>query len=501
MSHVFIYRGYMDGEPIKGTILGKNRLEAVMALQEKHAGIVILEMKRKIALPRPGDIQEMFRSAKKQVESQIKRASKKDAVKLKDIVKKLDSIDVMRPFGSDQAGAGEEELDLFAAEKEPERPKFRKKDRVKKILREQRVSLDGLERPEVVTNATLPPKEIQHFARKFSLLISSGVSMSQSLIILYNYTANKSFKKVLHVIYDDIQQGYPLSYAMMRFPRLFNSLFVALIVVGETSGTIDKCLIDMADFLQIQQKIKQSVKSAVIYPRIVGVVMVILMVLASYYFIPMFSELMREMEVPLPALTRFIFAFSDHVTVILPVGFLIIVALYLVLRFVKPVGEAYLYMKDFLSLKLPVIKNFTVSVCMFSFSHTLALMIRNGIKMLDALELARDAMPNRLVQFDVEDAMAQVTEGVSLSQSLSSQPYFDMLVCSLVNTGEESGKLDDALSQASDFYSVQVKEQLELLVQWVQPLSILLIAGVVLPVIFAIFIPMLNLTSGNVGGV
>ncbi len=205
-----------------------------------------------------------------------------------------------------------------------------------------------------------------------------------------------------------------------------------MVVVGEKSGTLDTCLLDMADFLEIQQKINQTIKSVTIYPRIVFVVLALLMVAGAKFFIPMFSELFNDVGMELPFLTRAIFWFADMLLYLIPAVAFFLAGIFLLLRTAKKLGEEYLYQKDKLALRFPVIKGLTMATSMFYFSHTLAIMLKNGVRLIDSLTMARDVVPNRVLQEEVHDAIEQVVEGSNLSDALFNEPHFDPIMANMI---------------------------------------------------------------------
>lgn len=499
----YVYRGRdIDGKYVYGTIESSGLSEAIQKLKGSHGLSIIFELKDCREAPYMERMEAFKESAgifvnraldyfKKELPRSFDNVRQSYRMsKVMGLVSRLSRFDIIR--GNKEASV----LD----EPPASRPEFKKRPARRRDLSDgYAIAWDDIKGPErdAIRRLRLSSKDVQLFTRRLSLLLSSGVSIANALQIIQRRMTNMRLSQIVNMIYEDIQNGHPLSYALLRYPNQFSRLYVAMVVVGETSGTLDRCLLDMAEFMDTQQKITHSVKSATIYPRVVIVVLLLLLVAGAKFFVPMFEELFVDFEMPLPLMTRFIFWFAGSLLYILPVLLLLFLGMHLVLRFVPAIGDEYLYQRDKLVLRFPVIGELILSMSMFHFSHTLAVMVRNGVRLLDSLVMARDVVTNKVLQHEVNDALEQVVEGVNLSDALYSQCVFDPMVAGMVYTGEESGAMDSILSQTSEHYLLQVREQVDAFVQWIQPASVLLLAVVVVPVVLGIFLPLLDITSGG----
>lgn len=343
----------------------------------------------------------------------------------------------------------------------------------------------------------IKPREINHFTRQLATLLSSGISLSQALLSLGKVIRNKKLQSLINSIYQEIQSGNTLSYALSRYPNQFSRLYLALVAVGETSGALDRCLYDITNFLDTQDKIRSSIKNAMIYPAIIFGVIFVMLVAGSQWFIPMFEKLFISVDMELPALTKAVFWIANHLKYILGSILAVWFALTTLISKVKPLQRNYIVTRDKLFLVIPIVKDFILSVSMFYFASTMSLMLKNGIRIIDSLSLALTGIPNKIIQAEVQDTADLLVNGVSLSEALLQERHFDPVICSIISTGEETGRLDESLAQAANYYAEQLKRQTAALEQWIQPAAIIAIAIIVLPVILAIFLPLLDLTSGK----
>lgn len=505
----YTYRGYNEKKEIViGEIEASSTREAIHLLKKK--GIkTVFSMKPKLEIPFIEKWKERVSKIKKRFSNSFKSIGEKVYIQSKDseIIQLIQKIDKALST-SKKEGLGKPTINIFIdngtledeiiqpARELIEKPRFKQK--IIKKNKELKIPWEKIRRPAgQVKRVRISSKEIRHFTRQLAVLLSSGVSLSQALISLQEHIRNRKLKGIIGQIYSEIQEGNSLSYAMSRFPNQFNSLYLALVSVGETSGALDKCLFDITEFLQTQHRIKKSIKDAMIYPAIILTVVSILLIAGSQFFIPMFSKMFADLGLELPTLTKVVFWIADRLKYILIVLIAVIILLNTVFRFIKPLRRNYIVFKDTMFLRLPVIKDFVITMSMFYFAHALSLMLRNGIRIIDSLSMVLNIVPNKIIQAEIKDSTDLLIEGANLSEALMQQPHFSSIICSMVSTGEESGRLDEILDQTADYYSEQLKGHIETLVQWVQPAAILMIAAVVIPVVFAIFIPLLDVTSGQ----
>lgn len=338
--------------------------------------------------------------------------------------------------------------------------------------------------------------EIRDFTQRLSMLLSSGVMLSNALSILADGATNRDMKHVITTLLDRIEtKGYLLSQAMTEFPDQFNEFFIAMVAVGEETGTLDKCLLDVLAFIDRRNKIAAKMRNAMIYPAIILGIIVLLMIGASIFFIPMFKELFNDLGLELPPITKTLFFVSDHI-----IPFIIgILGLIFILKLVSKhptVSKSIKIAKDKLLISTPGIKNFFLGFYMFCFSNTLMIALRNGIRMMDGLILSQKTIDNVFIQAEINEMLGLVAEGYNISEAVKQQQFFDPSFHGVLYTGEESGRMAHALAESTKFYDARVDNAVNVVSEWIQPASILLIALVVLPIVLGIFLPLLDVSSG-----
>jgi len=338
-------------------------------------------------------------------------------------------------------------------------------------------------------------KEMIMFTRRLHIMLSSGMPLLNSLLSLRE-TSSETLGHILGEITEDIQLGSSFSEAISKFPRQFNYTYVALVSIGETSGSLEKSLRDIIAVKEQEQKVARKIKVASMYPIVIGIVLVLLMFAAFLYFIPNFEAIFLEHEIDMPAFSVFVFGVGS-VFPYLVGAILLLVGIFALLK--KKIPEVnFLYRRyvDKMMLRLPVIKNVINSSHMFSFSSTIALMLDNGIRLSDTLSLTRNTIKNIHVKSEIESISNLMVNGLTFSEAMAEQEHFDEILVNIAMTGEKSGRMVFSLKQVAQYYQDELTRQIDSLLELVQPISILLIGLVLAPIIIAAYLPILEMSSG-----
>lgn len=361
--------------------------------------------------------------------------------------------------------------------------------------------LDAEMSPEVKKNMKIKvkEKELTMFTRRLHIMISSGMSLLTALLTLQE-TTSKELSGVLSKITDDIQSGTTFSEALSKFPRQFDSTYVSLVSIGEKSGGLDKSLKDIIRVRDQRAKIANKLKVASMYPIVIGIVLVALMAGAFLFFLPRFEEMYSEQDLEMPMFSQIVFGIAG----IFPIIAVVLVALLIVYTLLRKnsneVEFLHRRMVDKLILNFPAVKRVSNAAYMYTFSSTIALMLDNGIRLSDTLELTKRTINNVYIKNEIGNVSSLMVHGDSFSEALKTQKTFDDILINVVNTGEKSGKMVYSLEQVSAFYNDELTRQVDSLLELVQPVSIMLIAIVIAPIIVAAYLPILEISSGGLSG-
>lgn len=352
--------------------------------------------------------------------------------------------------------------------------------------------------PEIRKNNKLKvkPKEMLMFTRRLQIMISSGVSLMNALI-LSQETSSENMAIVLGGVVKDIQEGSYFSEAIAKYPKIFDSSYVSLVSVGESTGELDSCLLDIIKMQEQGTKVFKKIKTASIYPSIVGVVLVIMMLAASIWFLPKFNAMYEDQGITLPVFTNIVFTIAGLIPYIVGVVIAIVIIISVSRKKIPQVNQVYIGIKDKLLLRIPIVKNVTNALYMYKFSSTVSLMLKNGIRLSDTLELAGRTIDNIYIRNEIERVGDLMVHGLSFSEAMKQQQYFDEILINIAKTGEESGQMVFSLTKVSEYYQGELSSKVDALMEAIPPASIILIAVIAAPIIVAAYLPILEISSGS----
>jgi len=341
-------------------------------------------------------------------------------------------------------------------------------------------------------------KYITQFARQLSTLQDAGLPILRSLRILEEQQRSGTFKRVIGYVGDDIEGGSTLSEAMGRHPRAFDRLLVSMVAAGETGGVLDLILSRVADFMEKAQKLKARVKSAMIYPAVVLTAAFLILLGLMTFVVPSFKEALTEMTEgqELPKITQIVLAISAWIAfrygwaVLLGVPFAVIFLLRITKQF-RP-GR---YVLDTIKLKLPIVGQLTSKVSVTRWTRTLGTLISAGVPILDAINVTRETAGNEVFANMLGNVHNSIRQGDTFAGPLRQSKTVDLIVSNMVAVGEETGDLDKMLLKVADNYDEQVDVLVASLMSMLEPVMILVLGGMVMVIVLAIFAPMLQIIT------
>jgi len=337
-------------------------------------------------------------------------------------------------------------------------------------------------------------KQIAVFCRQFATMVNSGLPILRALAILGDQTENKELAKVLIQVRTDIENGSSLSAAMAKHPKAFNNLFVAMIKAGETGGVLDDVLLNLADQIEKEVELRRQIKSAMTYPVVVVALVFLILGAMLLFVVPQFETIYTQLNGTLPLPTRMLLgvssAFRNYWYIVLLLGG---VAAFLFRRYKRTdAGRARV---DAAKIRVPVFGPLFHKVALARFSSTLAMLLRAGVPILQALDNVREAVNNRVIAAAVEDVKISVREGESIAKPLAKHKVFPPMVVQMLAVGEETGAVDTMLDKVAEFYNNEVTATVEALTSLIEPLLIAVIGGCVGAAVIALYMPMFNIIN------
>jgi len=337
-------------------------------------------------------------------------------------------------------------------------------------------------------------KNLAVFTRQFSVMIDAGLPLVQCLDILGNQEEDKNFARVIIETRSDVEGGLSLADAMRKHPKVFDALFTNMIAAGEAGGILDTILKRLAVYIEKNVKLKQQVKSAMMYPVAVltiaaGVVAVIL-----WKVIPTFAAMFAGLGAELPLPTRVVIWMSDSLVRFLPFIVVGLVAMAFALKqYYGTDGGRHVI--DRLVLKMPVLGMIMRKIAVARFCRTLSTLISSGVPILDGLEITAKTAGNAIVEDGIMTTRKSIERGETVSAPLKETGVFPAMVTQMIGVGEATGALDTMLAKIADFYEEEVDVAVAGLLTLMEPIMIAFLGIIVGGIVIAMYMPIFSMIS------
>ena len=342
---------------------------------------------------------------------------------------------------------------------------------------------------------TISLNEKISFVENLSIMLKAGISISRGLQILVKQTKNERFKNILMDIYSQVQGGKGLSESLSKYPNVFSSIFFSMIKVGELSGNLDKSLEYLSIQLHREADLKSKVRGAMIYPAVIVSAMVIIGLLMAIFVLPQLTSVFKQFGGQLPLTTRIVIAVSDFMSghsVLVILGILGFLGAVFSVYKTYPGKRAF----DVVCLHFMIISGIVKKINLARFSRILSSLLKSGIPIVQALDVASGSLGNIPYQELVSQSAQDVKVGKSLTDSLGkNETLFPVLVVQMIEVGEESGTVQEILEQLAVHYEEEVDTILKNLSAIIEPLLLLVIGGVVGVLAMALISPIYSMSQ------
>ena len=356
---------------------------------------------------------------------------------------------------------------------------------------------DGQERYKSRSSSrrlTVPQKDLLIFFRQLAVILQSGVPLAQGLELLANNMTNAQFAKCIEQISLRLNAGEELSTCLRQYPKVFKPITIGLIEAGEAGGILEQVLDRIAHLLEQQAKLRGQMIGALIYPVIVLVLAITVSLALLIFIVPRFETMFASLGAKLPTITQVMLNLSRFVTNPAGMGFVAVAIL----------GGLFLF-KGYYStssgrltvdtqlFKLPLFGGLLLRYEMASLSETLATLVNSGIPIIDGLERCISASSNQLIKNTLARAIILAQQGQPLSVSLDNSKALPGLFISMVKIGEETGELSFMLEKLGLFYNREIESAVSALTKAMEPITVMVVAGIVGTIVIALYMPMFDL--------
>ncbi len=344
----------------------------------------------------------------------------------------------------------------------------------------------------------VPLEVLVIFCRQLYSLTKAGVPLLRSMRGLAQNCENPQLKVALEEICSEVTNGRSLSAAMQMHPKVFSSLFISMINVGENTGRLDQALLQLATYYEQEVETRKRIKTAMRYPTFVMGFIGIAMLILNVKVIPQFASMFARFGVDLPLPTRILIGMSNFFVnywMMIVVGFIVAFFAFRSWLGTSTGRERW----DKFRLRMPIVGGIVNRAQLSRFSRTFSLMLSSGVPLNQSLALSAEALDNKFLETRLMEMKLAIEAGSSVSSTAINADIFTPLVIQMISVGEETGRIDELLLEVSDFYDREVDYDLKTLTARIEPLLLVIVSGMVLVLALGIFLPMWNMMDAMKG--
>jgi len=330
--------------------------------------------------------------------------------------------------------------------------------------------------------------------RQIATLIQAGMPLETCLQAVAKQSEKQNVKRVVLAVRARVREGHSFADSLRQFPRAFPTLYCATIASGEQSGHLDLVLNRLADYTESQQQFKQKIQLALIYPIILLVMSLAIVIGLMVYVVPDIVQVILDAGQQLPVLTEILVDTSHFLSQWGWLLFLVLIAAFIIAKLVIRKPEIQLLWHQQL-LKTWLIKRYSKATNAARYISTLAILTRSGIPLVEAMPIATSVVSNAYFKVATNQAQLKVQEGISLNRALEESGLFPPMMLQLIASGEQSGNLSDMLHRAAESQENDLQQRVAMMVGLFEPITLLVMGGVVMVIVLAVLLPILNLNQ------
>lgn len=341
---------------------------------------------------------------------------------------------------------------------------------------------------------TVPIQELANLTRQLATLLKAGIPLVDSLIAVADQMENPILRDAVSDIKNQVNEGSTLHKALSKYPNLFSHIYITMCEAGEATGTLEVILLRLAEFTEAQNALVSKVRSAVLYPIIMTIFLFGMLAVIFIFVVPKMTAIFESAEMELPWYTEAVIAMSGiFVDWWMAIGIGSFFG-YLAFRSWKqsPSGARQW---DQIILKMPLVGRLSRMIAVSRFTRTLSTLLAGGVAMLQAMDIVRNVVGNSVLAEAIDDARNNIREGESIAAPLKRSGQFFPIVIHMINIGEKTGELEHMLSQVSNSFDFQVDTEIQGLTSALGPLLIVVMGLVIGSIVFAIMVPIFQMSQ------
>ncbi len=341
-------------------------------------------------------------------------------------------------------------------------------------------------------------QDLAVMTRQLATLVGAGLAVVPALNSLVHQIENPNLKKMVSQIRERVKEGSSLSDSLRGFPRIFSNLYVNMVAAGESSGALDIVLLRLADFTENQVKLRNRVLAALIYPILMVILATAAVTFLMLNVVPKILELFADWGQALPLPTVILLEITNFLK---NYGWIVLVALVAIsiaaVYYLRTDKGRFFF--DQIILRVPIFGRLMRIIATTRFSRTLGTLLISGISVVQAMDIVKNIVNNRVIAEAIEDSQESIVEGQSIAAPLARSGVFPPMVTDMIAIGENSGQLEQMLLKVSDAYDNQIETTVTGLTSILEPFLILIMGGVVFFIVLAVLLPIFEMNRMVIG--
>lgn len=336
--------------------------------------------------------------------------------------------------------------------------------------------------------------EVMIFSKQMYTLLKAGIPIMRALSGIQSSVGNPKLAQVVGQLRVGLDSGRELSVAMTEHPKVFDSFYISMIRVGETTGNLDNIFLRLSEHIEFDRFMRGQIKSALQYPMFVLTAMAIAIVVINVMVIPQFEKVFASMHADLPLITKMLIAFSNFMRNywFVLIG-MIAAAGWSFKTYVKTASGRSNW--DRIKMRIPIAGKIIFKGTMARFARSFALSTRSGLPILSALRLVSQTVENDYISAKILSMSAGIERGETILRTATQTGVFNSLVLQMIAVGEESGSLDTLMQEVADMYQADVEYDVKTLGAQIEPILIVFLGVLVLILALGVFLPIWDMSS------
>jgi len=345
-----------------------------------------------------------------------------------------------------------------------------------------------------ISNLKINSRQLSVFTKQLASLLAAGTPLEKTLQILSNQTNDRKISQLTTLLLEDIQSGQTLSFAMSKFPKVFNNIYTSAILAGESSASLPSIFSDLSEFIDKEEKIKSQVTSALVYPiLLLGVSLLVIYALVSLV-LPQVVEQFLSTNIELPLLTKILLSLSNVFPLFLLAIVLLIITSLIFFR-TNLMSESFKIRISSFLLKIPLFGSLILFNQTARFCSSMHLMTSAGLNTVDSLQIAKDTFTNKCLKSEIEFIIKRVLSGSSISHAFSQSKVFPNVFIQLIASGDVGSQISQMFKNIHIFLNEEVEAKRNIMLTLLQPLVILFMGVFVMLIVMAIMLPLLQMNN------